>query len=314
MKKISEHLGQIVVALAGVALLVAAVVVFKAPVGEFYHSMLDKETAITDTVLEGLDGINLGDLTGGGSGGSGGGENTTPAYDHNDPALHPNDGSTPTVGDEYEYGDYVYTYESYGNSFGASTFEEAKQAARELLMQQSGMSWDETVAFLIEQGAIQTEDDIWPQLGLTEDSFTPFVIGWCVKARDNTKTEYGPILESINGEPVVSVAATFYGCKSLKISPVIPNSVRDMQQAFHNCTNLTTAPVIPAGVTNIQGTFMDCTNLTVAPAIPEGVTNMHSTFMDCTNLLREPPMVTSPVMSFRAALPIWKTPSVAAPL
>ena len=59
MKKISEHLGQIIVALAGVALLIAACVVFRAPIGDFYHSIVGKETSIGDTVLAGVEDPNL---------------------------------------------------------------------------------------------------------------------------------------------------------------------------------------------------------------------------------------------------------------
>ncbi len=69
--------------------------------------------------------------------------------------------------------------------------------------------------------------------------------GWAVRVKDNTKTEYGAILESINGQPVTSLNSTFWYCTSLKTAPAIPNSVTDMTATFRNCTKLTTAPVIP---------------------------------------------------------------------
>ena len=59
MKLISEHLGEIIVALAGVALLVAACVVFKAEIGGFFNSIVSKLTGIGNNVL---DGINVGDM------------------------------------------------------------------------------------------------------------------------------------------------------------------------------------------------------------------------------------------------------------
>ena len=59
MKLISEHLGEIIVALAGVALLVAACVVFKTEIGGFFSSIVDKLTGIGNNVL---DGINVSDM------------------------------------------------------------------------------------------------------------------------------------------------------------------------------------------------------------------------------------------------------------
>ena len=55
MKLISEHLGEIIVALAGVALLIAACVVFKAEIGEFFSNIVEKLTGIGDNVLDGID-------------------------------------------------------------------------------------------------------------------------------------------------------------------------------------------------------------------------------------------------------------------
>lgn len=59
MKLISEHLGEIIVALAGVALLVAACVVFKAEIGGFFSGIVSKLTGIGNNVL---DGINVSDM------------------------------------------------------------------------------------------------------------------------------------------------------------------------------------------------------------------------------------------------------------
>ena len=59
MKLIAEHLGEIIVALAGVALLIAACVVFKAEIGEFFDSIVEKLTGVGDNVLNGIDVSNL---------------------------------------------------------------------------------------------------------------------------------------------------------------------------------------------------------------------------------------------------------------
>ena len=55
MKKISEHLGEIVVALAGIALVITAITLFKAPVGDFFSGIVKTET---DAGYEMLDGIS----------------------------------------------------------------------------------------------------------------------------------------------------------------------------------------------------------------------------------------------------------------
>ena len=88
--------------------------------------------------------------------------------------------------------------------------------------------------------------------------------------------------------PVVSMRSTFYGCTSLKIAPIIPDSVVSMEGTFYGCTSLTTAPTIPNSVTDMSGTFAECTSLTTAPTIPNSVTNMSQTFMKCTSLTTAP--------------------------
>lgn len=54
MKLISEHLGEIIVALAGVALLIAAIALFKAPIGDFFENITTKLTNIGDEILSGI--------------------------------------------------------------------------------------------------------------------------------------------------------------------------------------------------------------------------------------------------------------------
>lgn len=116
--------------------------------------------------------------------------------------------------------------------------------------------------------------------------------GWEValntEVTDRKQTSYGPILESINGEPVTSLPNTFNGCTSLTTAPEIPAGVTTMMQTFIGCTNLTVAPEIPAGVTEMHCTFDGCANLTMAPEIPDSVTTMGGTFEDCTSLTVAP--------------------------
>ena len=52
------------------------------------------------------------------------------------------------------------------------------------------------------------------------------------------KITYGPILENINGQPVVATMETFNGCTQLIDPPVIPKSVILSSETFNGCTSL----------------------------------------------------------------------------
>lgn len=106
---------------------------------------------------------------------------------------------------------------------------------------------------------------------------------WGVRVLDDSKTEYGPILESINNMPT-NVCFAFMNCTNLKTAPAIPSGITNMSNTFAGCTSLTTAPTIPSNVTNMLGTFAGCTSLEIAPAIPSSVTSLSQTFNGCTSL------------------------------
>lgn len=185
----------------------------------------------------------------------------------------------------YDNGEYLYIQIPVsGNMVGAPTIEEGRKFVKEYATLIFGTSFDDLLA----QGV--TEDAIWNEVGLTDDAFEPAVLGdgWCVVVKSTDKTSYGPILESINGEPITSVAGTFHDCESLIVSPEIPSGVTDMSNTFGGCRALTKAPAIPDGVTNMECTFDACDSLTTAPTIPSGVTNMDSTFRGCTSLTTAP--------------------------
>lgn len=112
--------------------------------------------------------------------------------------------------------------------------------------------------------------------------------GWTVfinmEGTDKTKTSYGAILESINGEPVVNLDGTFFECSNLIVAPKIPASIVDMKGAFSGCASLVTAPALPVGLRNMDSAFYGCTALTTVSQIPSSVTDMDSTFYNCVNL------------------------------
>lgn len=55
MKLISEHLGEIIVALAGVALLVSVVVFFQAPISEFFSNIIETLTSKGESMLDSIE-------------------------------------------------------------------------------------------------------------------------------------------------------------------------------------------------------------------------------------------------------------------
>ena len=122
--------------------------------------------------------------------------------------------------------------------------------------------------------------------------------GWGIRCVNNV-ADPGPILESINGEPITDMHGAFARNTNLSVAPTIPNTVKDMTKAFYYCTSLRNAPTIPNGVTNLTSTFQYCP-ITVAPAIPNSVTQMHGTFSDCDKL-RTAPIIPSSVQNIATA-------------
>lgn len=129
--------------------------------------------------------------------------------------------------------------------------------------------------------------------------------GWGLIVIDVTKTEYAPILESINGKYIKNMHNTFNGGTNLEVAPTIPSNVTDINYTFSKCTNLKTYDgginmdgdfsgyILPSGITEMMCTFSDCKNITVAPVIPYGVKDMSYTFKQCTSLTTAPTIPSS---------------------
>lgn len=97
--------------------------------------------------------------------------------------------------------------------------------------------------------------------------------------------------DSINGNPVTSIAASAFEDMTAITGIRLPNSITSIgERAFYNCTNLASMN-IPTGLTSIPANFAwRCRNLP-AITIPEGVTSIgDNAFFECTNL----PSVTFP--------------------
>ena len=112
--------------------------------------------------------------------------------------------------------------------------------------------------------------------------------GWTAQTFDKSKTSYGELLNSINGEKLNNLNGTFYNCRQLTTAPRIPSGVTELYGTFANCESLITPPTIPSNVTSLDSAFTNCTNLSTVPQIPDGVINMNSTFEQCKKITTVP--------------------------
>lgn len=142
-----------------------------------------------------------------------------------------------------------------------------------------------------DDGSSPVDGDVY-KAGDYTYTYRTWCSGWHVtlntEVTDQYQTTYGPICESINGEPVTSLNDTFNGCVNLTKSPIIPDSVTEMGGAFFGCTSLVNAPVIPDSVTSMGWTFRECSNLKNVPNLPKNVTNIESIFFRCSSLEKAP--------------------------
>ena len=97
---------------------------------------------------------------------------------------------------------------------------------------------------------------------------------------DRNQTSYGPILESINGAPIIDIGGTFYNCTLLEVAPVIPTGVVGMIQAFMGCESLVKAPIIPGNVKQIDYAFSGCISLAGNVEVNANLTSCVCCFYD----------------------------------
>ncbi len=137
---------------------------------------------------------------------------------------------TCTAGDKVEYGDYLYGYEC--------VYAKNSDNIDEWYLWKD--SFDSGDSGLIESDAFES---------------------WSVIVKDQTKQTYGKIASKINGKPIKTLYATFFGCKNMTDAPKIPSTITAMTAAFYECTSLKAAPVIPKNVKRIMLAFRDCVSL-----------------------------------------------------
>ena len=122
--------------------------------------------------------------------------------------------------------------------------------------------------------------------GSNLSEYQPEYNGWSVMTLSLSKSEYSPILESINGQYITNMTATFYRSKIVK-SPKIPKTVTRMDRTFSQCKYLTNdgLPYIPLSVQDAGSCFNYCLSLTdVSHLIVPSEANLNYIFSDCYNL------------------------------
>ena len=115
------------------------------------------------------------------------------------------------------------------------------------------------------------------------------VNGWGAAVLDRTKTEYGQLCTTINGENLYTLTDTYESCTNMTIAPSIPTTVARLSETFRECSSLTDVSnlVIHEGVESMYSTFVYCTSLTTVPTVSNTVINMYQTFYGCSELTGE---------------------------
>jgi len=113
--------------------------------------------------------------------------------------------------------------------------------------------------------------------------------GWGVRVLDNSKQQYGLILENINGKSITKLRETFNNCKSLIKAPAMPATAIWFDYTFSQCENLTdiTAIKIPEDAIDVHGMFNGCASLVDISTlvIPGKVTRVDNLFYQCDSLV-----------------------------
>lgn len=102
-----------------------------------------------------------------------------------------------------------------------------------------------------------------------EDEYYQYVwqgdegLGYAVMVKDKTLTQYGKIIEEIDGVPIVDMRNTFCDCTNLVQAPDIPSSAIAIAGIFTRCTNL-------SGVLKIYSTELTVCNSAFSNAATSG--------------------------------------------
>lgn len=111
-----------------------------------------------------------------------------------------------------------------------------------------------------------------------------WIYGWKAKVVDTSKATYSIPLATIAGEPVNSLMQTYDGCKNLKESIPIHDTVWFAYYTFNGCSSIARVINFPVDLRDASAMLLGCTALTEVPTLPDSITEMSSMFSGCSSL------------------------------
>ena len=317
MKKISEHLGQIIIALAGVALLIAACVVFKEPIGEFYNSIVGKEVSVAGDVLAGVEDPNLSDLSSSqvvmleGAGQvfftalpealsfrSSAPINEFQEVQVNGETVDPSnytvtEGSTIITFNE----DYLASLSAEGHEVKVVSNSGAPTASFSVVdgitrtegdyiytIMQDGFETLEKARAYYKVYSENMSGQTWEEV---VDSFSSEEAAWTFLSEKLgvglTESTFVPVENASKYWAAAVIDRTKTAYEPME-SELLGIPVTDITNAFEKCKNLQESPTLSTNITRFYFTFYGCSSLTTI-TIPNGITSIgDSAFRNCTSL------------------------------
>ena len=264
MKKISEHLGELIIALAGIILIIGIIGYFHAPIGNFFASIVTKEVSLGTTLI---DGMQIGDIgvSGGEHGGEVGGENGGEA---DDPA------------DEPVALTAFYTY----------TPINSNSAYRLGLNSNFANALNSNADYVVEGKTVWTVGSALPNPGATYEGLPVTDMSYMFAYYDRIRTLDLSQFDTSNVTGMYAMFENCFGLQTLKLSGWNTANVTTMNSMFGGCQSLTALNLShfnTANVTDMQSMFVCCMSLetlNVSHFNTANVDNMSGMFSECSSL------------------------------
>lgn len=255
MKKISEHLGELIIALAGIMLIIGVIGYFHAPIGNFFASIVTKEVSLGNTLI---DGMAIGDI--GVSGGENGGEADDPAEEPDNRAL-------------------FYTYNANGEGYRLALTTDFRTAV------------NGNTDYVVDGETLWTAGSALPNPGAMYEG-KPVNSLLCTFAYQFDRVTALDLSEwdTSNVTDMSFVFANCHALQTLDLTGWDTSKVTTMEDMFSGCLALTSLDVThfkTANVTNMASMFSTCmafTELDVSNFDVSNVTTMRGMFTQCYDL------------------------------
>lgn len=311
MKKISEHLGEVIVAIACAAMLISIVAVYRVPVGDFFAGLTTNIGSVSGSVLDAFDNGEGGESGGEGGGSVSGGGSQDVVTDYTQEEIDNSNGLLVPIGRTDPY----YVVAAFSDDFSEVTITKNGEDSDGFMM-----DWESST---------QSSNPMYTK----SDTLKSAVVGIGVKNLGHKAFYNCTSLTNISiSDSVTSIGErSFDSCTSLT-SITLPDSVTFIDDSvFSDCTSLKSA-TLPDGITSIlDQLFWGCESLesitipdsvtSICPAafrgceslesiiIPDSVTSIHSSaFSGCSSL--ESIIIPNSVTSFEGTYTFYNCTSL----